>query len=119
MSAKYSSARVIRPSRTSKNDTAKSVDRPSASSVTVRRVEEYAGAVVTHHPATLVGEIVAAERQLADIADRLAEWEAARGNAALPGSHANRAAIACDMAMGALERITETVQIASVPDGAA
>ena len=77
------------------------------------------GAVVTHHPATLVGEIVAAERQLADIADRLAEWEAARGNAALPGSHANRAAIACDMAMGALERITETVQIASVPDGAA
>ena len=76
-------------------------------------------AVVTHHPAMLVGEIVEAERRLADIADRFAQWEEARGSATLPGSQASRAAIACDMAMGALERIADTVQIASVPDGAA
>lgn len=74
------------------------------------------------HPGVFLSELADAERTLADLAERLAQWADAPGSAVgLGAARCNRAMLACDMAIGSLERISEIVQVLAAvpPDGAA
>lgn len=89
----------------------------------VRRIDELeaeraagpgTAAALEHHPAAFVNELAAAERTLADLAERMGQWHDAPGRAvSLGAARCNRAMLACDMAIGSLDRISEIVQIAA------